>query len=133
MPSLPRRAGAHPLELHGPRRGRGDRPREACRLPGDYARDAPAPWPLHPRGASGKNGKRKVVDRRRSSIMMTEWPAPAWLDCDGKDAVAGSVRCRVRVRGAQVREILVPAADFDRAASRLKVRVVRPSDPLEGD
>ncbi len=58
---------------------------------------------------------------------MNDWPCPGWLDCDGHDAGDGTVRCRISVVGAGVREIVVPADAFDAGRRALRVRVVRPA------
>ncbi len=60
---------------------------------------------------------------------MDSWPGPGWLDCDGEDAGDGSVRCSIPVVGAGMREIVVPAAAYEAPRRRLRVRIVRRSDP----
>ena len=58
---------------------------------------------------------------------MNDWPCLGWLDCDGRDSGDGSIRCSIRVVGAGMREIVVPADTYDASRRRLKVRVVRPA------
>ena len=65
--------------------------------------------------------------------MTSFWPGPGWLDCHGQEAGDGTVRCTIQVLGGGNREVLVPNEHFDARGRRLKVRVIRPSDPPEGD
>jgi hypothetical protein len=61
--------------------------------------------------------------------LTANWPGPAWLDCQGKDAEDGNVSCTVQVLGGGKRELVVPVEYFDAQHSRLKVRVIRHSQP----
>ncbi len=65
--------------------------------------------------------------------MTSEWPGPAWLDCQGQEAGDGKVRCTIQVLGGGTHEVVVPQESFDPQGKRLKVRVIRPSTPQNPD